>query len=245
MTNKKKMNNLSQQDLFRWLDAITNQPKSSAGLLHWVETKLKAFFPFTKLFMAYGELTAGQIRATHWLESGHDSKYLQQLATTFELDRRGSMLWWFTNRQPFVIDPFCPPSFVSSFELEEISAFGLKNVAAHGVLNGRSNAGTFFSFADVPGPLSQWHLEALRLLAPVLNDLFLSHIALQAAGEPPKLHALTPRQKEIVRLVVSGQDDKSAARQLGVAEKTVRNQLTEIYAQLGIAKRTQLMAMLR
>jgi DNA-binding CsgD family transcriptional regulator len=195
--------------------------------------------------MAHGELVAGQIKTTHWLASGHEPRYLQQLATTFELEHRGSMQWWFTNRQPFTIDPQAPPSFASQFEMDEIRAFDLQNVAAHGVLNSRSNAGTYFSFAGVSSPLSDWHLEALQLMAPVLNDLYLAHIAMQATGLPVALQTLTPRQKDIVRQVAAGLDDKTVARQLGISEKTVRNQLSKIYAQLGVGKRTQLLSLLR
>lgn len=239
------MRHLTKQDLQRWLEAITAQPKHAHELLPWVEGKLRVFFPFTQLFMAHGELVAGQIRTTHWLSSGHEERYLQQRATTFELEHRGSMQWWFINRQPFTIDPNAPPPFASQFEVDEIQTFGLQNVAAHGVLNSRSNAGTYFGFTGVSTPLSNWHLAALRLLAPVLNDLFLAYIAAQAPACTFALHALTLRQKDIVRQVVAGQDDKSVARQLGISEKTVRNQLSEIYAQLGVSKRTQLQALLR
>lgn len=238
------MLHLTQQDLKHWLEAITAQPKSEYELLPWLEEKLWAFFPFARLFIAHGELIAGQIKTTHWLASGHETRYLQQLATTFELETRGSMQWWFINRKPFTIDPNAPPSFASQSEVEEIRQYGLQNVAAHGVLNSRSNAGTYFSFAGVRPPLSGWHLEALQLLAPVLNDLFLAHIAVQTIGRPITLHTLTFRQKEIVREVMAGWDDKSVARHLGIAEKTVRNQLTDIYRQLGIGKRTQLLKLL-
>lgn len=239
------MRHLTEQDLHRWLEAITAQPKHAHELLPWVEGKLRAFFPFTKLFMAHGELVAGQIKTTHSLSSGHDDRYLRQLATTFELEHRGSLQWWFVNRQPFTIDPDSPPPFASRLEVEEIQTFGLKNIAGHGVLNSRSNAGTYFGFAGVSTPLSNWHLEALRLLAPVLNDLFLAYIAAQAPVLTFALQALTLRQRDIVRQLVAGQGHKTVARQLGISEKTVRNQLTEIYAQLGLSKRTQLQALLR
>lgn len=239
------MQHLTNQDLHRWLEAVTAQPKHAQELLPWVEGKLRAFFPFTSLFMAHGELVAGQIKTTHWLSSGHDERYLQQLATTFELEQRGSLQWWLTHRQPFTIDPSSPPSFASPLEIQEIQAFALKNIAGHGVLNSRSNAGTYFGFTGVSAPLSDWHLEALRLVAPVLNDLFLAYICAQSPVFMFALQGLTSRQKDIVRQVAAGRDDKMVARQLGISEKTVRNQLSDIYAQLGINKRTQLVVLLR
>ena len=154
------------------------------------------------------------------------------------------MQWWFANRKPFTIDPAAPPPFVTQFELDEIQEFGLRNVAAHGVLNGHSSGGTFFSFTGVRMPMTAWHTEALHLIAPVLNDLFLDYMAAQTL--PQLLPAnLSAKQNEVVRLVAQGLDDKTIGRRLGLSEKTVRNRLTGIYAQLGVFKRTQLLALLR
>ena len=235
---------LSKTDLQRWVDAITHRPALPGELLPWLDTKLKAFFPFTQVFMAHGELVAGQIKTSHWLASGHTDHYLNQLATTFELAQRGSMAWWFAHRQPFTIDPAAPPPFVTPFELDEIRQFGLQNVAAHGILNSRTSGGTFFSFAGVKMPLSNWHIEALHLVAPVLNDIYLDYIAAQVQPHSALDH-LSAKQNEVVRLVALGHDDKTIGRHLGISEKTVRNRLTEIYAQVGVSKRTQLLALLR
>jgi len=235
---------LTERDLQNWLRALTAQPRSHDGLMDWIKGPLRDFFPFTSLFLGHGEQVAGQIQVTHWLAHGHDDAYLHQLASTFDVAVRGSFAWWLANRQPFYIDPARPSSFVTPFELDEIRTFGLGCIAAHGIINARTNAGTYFSFAGIPTELSDWHLDALTLIAPVLNDLFLSYVAAQqkdVSGLSGVLAALTPRQKDIVRLITSGLDDKAIARRLGIAEKTVRNQLTEVYSQLGVRKRAQLM----
>lgn len=236
---------LSSTDMERWVTAITNQPPSPTELMRWVENELKKFFPFARLFMAHGELIAGQIKTTHWLASGHTQDYLQQLATTFEVEHRGSMKWWFANRQPFFIDPKNPPTHTTQFEVDEINQHGLQNIAAHGVLNSRASAGTYFSFCGVPGPLSDWHLEALKILAPVLNDLFLSYVAASSVALQRPAVALTSRQKDIVRLLVTGLNDKQIAQNLDTSDKTVRNHLTEIYRQFKVGKRAQLIALLK
>ena len=237
--------NLPDPDLQRWLAAVTAQPDSGTDFMPWLQGPVRAFFPFNAVFMAHGELMAGQIRITHWLADGHEPQYLEQLAKTFELEQRGSLKWWLANRLPFCIDPQSPPPFASKLEIDEIRAFGFRNVAAHGVLNLRANAGTYFSFAGLPGSVGPWHLDALRLLTPILNDLYLARIATQPTSGALALMALTRRQRDIVRLVATGIDDKTVGRHLGVAEKTVRNQLCEIYFGLGVHKRAQLVAMLR
>ncbi len=51
---------------------------------------------------------------------------------------------------------------------------------------------------------------------------------------------LTPRELDVVRLVVRGCDNKEIAAELYLAEGTVRNQISKILEKLGLKDRTQL-----
>lgn len=240
------MTSLSRTDLDQWLRAISVQPHDDPNrLLEWLEGPLKQFFPFDRCFLVHGELIAGQINMTHWLSCRHEDRYIQQLSSSFELSSRGSLRWWLLNQEPFGIDPNNPPDFATKFEVDELKSFGLGRIVAHGVVNIKANAGTYFSFTGIPRELSEWHLDALRLIAPTLNSLFLAHA--RAAHQPAgsNLEDLTQRQREIVVQLARGLDDKSIARNIGIAEKTVRNQLAAIYAKTGVRTRVQLIALLR
>jgi DNA-binding CsgD family transcriptional regulator len=239
------MKHLTDIDLRAWLDAVTHPPQSPGEMSAWLAGPLRKFFPYRGLVLGYGELMAGQLKVPHMLTIGHEDAYIRQLATTFELEHRGSLKWWFSARRPFYIDPSSPPSHASAFELEEIEKFGLRNVAGHGVLNIKANAGTYFGFSGVRNPLCEWHLEALQLIAPVLNDLLLNHLAASRQGTHAALSRLTRRQTEIVRHVAAGSNDKAVARALGISEKTVRNQLVSAYKKLDVHKRTELIALLK
>lgn len=235
----------SPRDLQNWLRAVTTQPRSHDGLMDWISGPLKDFFPFTRVFLGHGEHVAGQIHVTHWLAQGHQDTPPRGIDTPFDLETRGTLKWWLAHRLPFYIDVDRPPTFATAFELDEIRTAGLGRIAAHGVINAKANAGTYFSFAGIPDELSDWHLDALTLIAPVLNGLFLSHVAAQHTHQQGSFLSLTARQKDIVRRIAIGLDDKAIARILGIAEKTVRNQLTHIYRRMGVHKRAQLMALLR
>ena len=240
------MQHLTKNDLKAWVAAVTHPLASSDSLIAWVEGPLREFFSFKGVVLGHGELVAGQLKVTHMLSTGHDDAYLRQLATTFELTQRGSLRRWFSSRQPFHIDPKNPSEHASAFEFDEIQCFGLGNVVGHGVLNVKSTAGTYFGFAGVREPLGDWHLEALKLIAPVLNDLMLSHIALTLPTAVSGLDGLTPRQKEIVRQLAAGKSNKAIAQSIGgITEKSVRNQLAKVYARVGVCKRTELIALLR
>jgi hypothetical protein len=57
------MLSLSEQDLHRWTQALKALPSQPHELMPWIEGPLRKFFPFARIFMAHGELVAGQIKA--------------------------------------------------------------------------------------------------------------------------------------------------------------------------------------
>lgn len=233
-----------EEDVRQWTSALLQLPERPDLMMDWVRGPLHAFFPFDRLYMCHGHMVAGEIKISHSIAHGHSQDYLLQLNRTFELSQRGSLAWWVQNRSPFLIDPDAPPSFATPYELLEIKEYSLKNVAAHGVLNIHANAGTYFSFAGLRTPLGPWHLGALKLIAPVLHDLFVRHVSTQSPTHE-RVQKLTTRQLDIVRLAANGLDNKSIGNSLGLSEKTVRNQMTEIFEVLETRSRTHLVALLK
>jgi DNA-binding NarL/FixJ family response regulator len=57
--------------------------------------------------------------------------------------------------------------------------------------------------------------------------------------------SLSAREQEIVALVVEGRTNKEVAATLFLSEKTVENNLSRIYAKLGVRSRTELAAVLK
>lgn len=63
----------------------------------------------------------------------------------------------------------------------------------------------------------------------------------QTPQEPEKrASTLTPREKEIISLVVLGKTNTQIAGQLSTSKHTVKHQLTRIYYKLGVRSRSQL-----
>jgi DNA-binding NarL/FixJ family response regulator len=50
---------------------------------------------------------------------------------------------------------------------------------------------------------------------------------------------LTPRERDVLRLVIDGQANKQIARRLGISEKTVKGHLTNLFQRIGVTDRTQ------
>ena len=59
------------------------------------------------------------------------------------------------------------------------------------------------------------------------------------AAVPETDFGLTPREAEVLDAVCAAKSNKQIARDLGVSDKTVRNQLTGIFAKLGVATRQE------
>ncbi|MCG8349905.1 MAG: helix-turn-helix transcriptional regulator, partial [Chloroflexales bacterium] len=63
----------------------------------------------------------------------------------------------------------------------------------------------------------------------------------QAAARPaaPSVERLSDREREVLHLVAQGQDNPQIAAALSLAEGTVKNHITNIYAKLGVHSRAE------
>jgi NarL family two-component system response regulator LiaR len=89
--------------------------------------------------------------------------------------------------------------------------------------------------------------ELVRAIRTVADGEALLHPAVAARlmeefseGErPPADEALTAREREVLELIARGLPNKLIARDLGIAEKTVKTHVSSILSKLGLTDRTQ------
>jgi DNA-binding NarL/FixJ family response regulator len=62
---------------------------------------------------------------------------------------------------------------------------------------------------------------------------------LDARTAPDPLEGVSPREREVLGLLLDGMPNKLIARQLGISEKTVKAHLTSIFRQIGVTDRVQ------
>jgi DNA-binding NarL/FixJ family response regulator len=62
---------------------------------------------------------------------------------------------------------------------------------------------------------------------------------LAARAEPDPLAGCSPREREVLGLLVEGMPNKLMARRLEISEKTVKAHLTRVFRELGVSDRTQ------
>ncbi len=62
---------------------------------------------------------------------------------------------------------------------------------------------------------------------------------LAARAEPDPAAGLSPREREVLGLLVAGLPNKLIARRLEISEKTVKSHLTNVFRAIGVTDRTQ------
>jgi DNA-binding NarL/FixJ family response regulator len=77
------------------------------------------------------------------------------------------------------------------------------------------------------------------VLGPRIGPSVLASMRRAPAQLPAPFDRLTMRERDILARLASGESNARIARQLGVTEKTVRNQLSSVFAKLEVADRVQ------
>ena len=62
---------------------------------------------------------------------------------------------------------------------------------------------------------------------------------LDAKSAPDPLAGISPREREVLALLLDGMPNKLIARRLEISEKTVKSHLTSIFRQIGVTDRVQ------
>ena len=87
-------------------------------------------------------------------------------------------------------------------------------------------------FRDSSPDFSERDRALLALLRPHLHQAYLD------AERRRRHQQLTPRQRDLLRLVAAGHTNAQIARRLGLSEATVRTHLANIYTRLQVSSRT-------
>jgi D-alanyl-D-alanine carboxypeptidase/D-alanyl-D-alanine-endopeptidase (penicillin-binding protein 4) len=95
--------------------------------------------------------------------------------------------------------------------------------------------------ADPTDALAAAQLGARALLPKncTLGELSIAIRSASAGGQAPHRPALTPRQREVLELIVEGLDNAQIASRLGITERTVRAHVSSVLERTGAANRTQ------
>jgi NarL family two-component system response regulator LiaR len=74
---------------------------------------------------------------------------------------------------------------------------------------------------------------------PALHPSVAARLMRQGATTRIAQDDLTPRERDVLRLMVEGLANKQIAQRLGIGEKTIKTHVSRVLAKLGVADRTQ------
>ena len=77
------------------------------------------------------------------------------------------------------------------------------------------------------------------LLDPQVTERVMQRLRDGAPGEPEELKTLTAQERRILELVAEGLTNKQIGERLFLAEKTVKNYMSNVLSKLGLVSRTQ------
>lgn len=80
--------------------------------------------------------------------------------------------------------------------------------------------------------------QGRSLLDPAVTEKLLRRLR-EPTHTDPRLHALSPREREILDLIADGYTNRQIGEKLFLAEKTVKNYVSSLLAKLGMQRRTQ------
>jgi len=117
---------------------------------------------------------------------------------------------------------------------------------AKGYLAINSPAEQYQAAANAVGLGALWIPPALVLhLSKVLTETFNKQPAAATKDAKKILQSLTEREKQVAELAAKGVSNKLIGQQLFIAERTVKQHLTNAFAKLGVKDRLQLVLFLR
>jgi len=77
------------------------------------------------------------------------------------------------------------------------------------------------------------------LLDPTMTAKVMERLREGAPGQPEELKSLTPQERRILELVAEGLTNRQIGERLFLAEKTIKNYMSNVLSKLGLDSRTQ------
>lgn len=204
----------------------------------------RRLLPHTSLIAAIGQVDLDHISIKLLIPVDYPVAALATLGEVLNLRDRSALAHWMQSREPLVLSVASAPDLLSQRERQEMVRHDFRRVGAHGVLDVNAQAGSYFSFANVPETWSTTMIsERLRLIAPLLHEaLSVIHRRSTPATDGA---ALTATEMEILRWIEAGRTNAEIARLRSRSPATVRNQLTGIFRKLGASNRTEAIRLTR
>lgn len=207
-----------------------------------MRNEVRQLLPFEHAICGVGYINPHSISGCELISVDFPEAYFTDIRQSDGGIHSPLMQRWIDSQAPIVFDPEQHAHEVPADWLSVFKKHGLRNSLAHGVRDLNSTITSYFNFCGLPAPISLHQAYLLRLLVPHLH-IAITQLVAQALRQPSAaLPQLTPREKEVVSWLYLGKTNWEIGQILGIAEKTVKNNLSAIFDKVGVNNRTQLLS---
>jgi len=220
----------------------SNDVYNSDTLLSLIQSDIVKVLRHEAMVCGYGIVASDGTYVHNVLHNNYPSGYFDALATPDGTADSPLIRHWRATLEPVVFqairdDAKYPADWVNTFK-----SHGLRNTAAHGVLDVRKTFCSYFIFSNIAGEVGGKEIFLLKLLVPHLHfALMRSLITVQEFGRlaGSTQEPMSDRQKEILQWMNQGKTNWEISQILSMSENNVKYNIEQILAKLGVRNRAQ------
>ena len=208
----------------------------------WTRDAIRPIFPHETLGCGYGRIHAGGVGVDGIIAVDYPIAHLKGICNKAGGLDTPILRRWLVTREPQLFEADMPWPDIPAEWLEQFRKNDMRNAAAHAIYDTERCIGTYHSFHRIPGRLGDKHIEALKLLAPIIHEVICRLIGdLKEVNQLNMLRStLSPREQQLLQLVGQGKTNQDIAEVFSVKEGTIKHYVANIFKKLGVENRTQL-----
>ena len=212
-----------------------------AAFEDWARGSLRTVFPHGWLLVILGDYSPLGATPTNCLAVDFPLGYVESVKTLRGQIESPIIKRWFATLRPQKYEvgithwPEARPAWV-----ENVKRYGIRNVIAHGHLYPREQRFAYLNIVQLPGGITDDHLDFLERATPVICDAATQALSCLPEDTPGAGISLSDREKQVLELAAQGKTDKAIAKELAIAFGTVRTHLKRAGQKLGTSRRAEM-----
>lgn len=212
---------------------------SEAAFMQLVRHHVRPLLPHGAMLAAVGQVAMNELHIQHVVSVDYPADGIAALQRRVGLGERRALASWLADREPLLLRLPDDGPRLSALERDEFERLALGRVAAHGVLDTASLAGSYFSFSRVCPTLPDHACRRwLKLLVPHLHQALATTVCMRTGSERD-LPTLTTTEAALMQMIAAGLTNADIARTRCRSEATVRNQVHHLLRKLGARNRAE------
>lgn len=230
-------------DVIDALGRVTTSEQFCACL----DTDMQRVFPHEMLACGIANLEGENVIPYRLLLNHFPQSYMDSLKTEDGGFNSALIERWRAIRKPVLVELEHDVEGWPQDWLDNAKQYAFRNFAQNGIIDFPGATGSSFSFARIPGRLTEKHAYLLTHLAPHLHIALMRSMTAEAASTQAEQKAALPptftsRQLEVLQWLCNGKTNWEIGQILGTTEDTIKYHLSQVFTKLEVSSRAQAVA---